>query len=58
MGFGRMTIGWQRGSLLVARLLAMRALWDWPDGNAYLPAWPDGEAVVTKWAGSRHVVDG
>lgn len=52
MNLGRVTIGWQRGSSLLVRLLAMRALWAWPDGNAYLTAWPDGEAILTEWAES------
>jgi len=49
MNFGRLRLGLQRGSSLVARLLAMRALWAWPDGNAYLTAWPDGEAILSEW---------
>ena len=36
MDFGQMTLGWQRGSSFVARLLAM----------------PDGEAVPTEWTES------
>jgi hypothetical protein len=49
MNFGRLTLGWQQGSSLVARLLAMRALWAWPDCNAYLTSWPDGESILTEW---------
>jgi hypothetical protein len=52
MNFGRLTLGSQAGPSLVARLLAMRALWVWPGGGAYLAAWPDGEAVLTEWAES------
>lgn len=39
---GQMTLGWQRGSSFVTRLLAKRALW----------AWRDGEAVRTEWTES------
>ena len=39
MNFGRMTLGWQRDSSFVARLLAMRALWTWPAGEAVLTEW-------------------
>jgi hypothetical protein len=49
MNFGQLSLGWQAGPSLVARLLAMRALWVWPGGDAYLAAWPDGEAVLTEW---------
>ncbi len=49
MNFGGMRLGLQGDSSLVARLLAMRALWAWPDGNAYLTAWPDGETILTEW---------
>jgi hypothetical protein len=52
MNFGQLSLGWQAGSSLVARLLAMRALWVWPGGGAYLAAWPDGEAVLTEWTAS------
>ena len=52
MNFGQLSLSWQAGPSLVARLLAMRALWVWPGGGAYLAAWPDGEAVLTEWTAS------
>ena len=41
MNFGQMTLGWQRGASFVARLLAMRALWDWPAGEAVPIEWTE-----------------
>ena len=39
MNFGRMGFGWRRGSSLVARLLAMRALRaETPNGKVFLQA--------------------
>ena len=41
MSFGQMTLGWQRVSSFVARLLATRALRTWPDAGAVPTEWTE-----------------
>ena len=41
MNFRKMTLGWQRGSSFVARLLAKRALWAGPNAGAVPSEWTE-----------------
>ena len=49
MNFRQMMLGWQRGTSVVAQLLAMRAIWAWLAGGSHLVDWPAGEAVLIEW---------
>ena len=41
MNFRQMTLGWQWELSFLARLLAMRAVWAWPAGDAVLTEWTE-----------------
>jgi len=51
MRFGGLGLGlWGGRRGLLARLLAAKVLWSWPDNDDYLAAWPDGDELLTEWS--------